>query len=77
MKHLQLIGLSACVAFLAGCESTDMAGNSGGRGNQEAKRLAALKEQQQLEKHDEEHDNLWAAQGEFLNRDGNPLRDHR
>ena len=71
MKHLQLIGLIACTAVLAGCESTDTAG---GGGNQESKRLAALRQQRQNERQDEAQQNLWNAQENILNRDGNPVR---
>ena len=70
MKHLQLIGLIACTAVLAGCESTDTAG----RGNQESKQLAALRQQRQNERQDEAQQNLWNAQENILNRDGNPVR---
>jgi hypothetical protein len=67
MKHLQIIGLIACAAFFASCEST----NTTGRGNQESKRLAALQRQRQHEPSDEAQQNLWSAQQNILNRDGN------
>ena len=70
MKHLQLIGLIACAAFFASCESTDTAGT----GNQESKRLAAVQQQRQKEATDEAEQNLWSAQQNNLNRDGNPAR---
>ena len=70
MKHLQLIGLIACTAVLADCESTDTASG----GNQESKRLAALRQQRQNERQDEAQQNLWNAQENILNRDGNPVR---
>jgi hypothetical protein len=73
MKHLQLIGLIACATFFASCESTDTAG----RGNQEAKRLAAKRQQaQQRAQTDEAQENLWSAQQNTLNRDGNPARSY-
>jgi hypothetical protein len=68
MKHLQIIGLIACVALFASCESTDTAG----RGNQESKRRAA--QQQQRQEQDEAQQNLWSAQRNILSRDGNPAR---
>jgi hypothetical protein len=70
MKHLQLIGLIACLAFFAGCESTEMTG----RGTQESKRLAALHQQNEQPQPDEGQQNLWNAQTNTLNRDGNPMR---
>ena len=70
MKHLQLIGLIAGAAFFASCESTETTG----RGNQESKRLAALHQQSQKPQPDEAQQNLWSAQENALNRDGNPVR---
>jgi len=71
MKHLQIIGLMACVAFFVGCESTQTAG----RGTQEAKRLAAVQQQRQRQAQmDEAQQNLWSAQANILNQDGNPAR---
>jgi hypothetical protein len=70
MKHLQLIGLIACAAFIVSCETTETTGV----GNQEAKRLAALKEQSAEPQHDESDQNLWAAQMDVLNRDPSPAR---
>jgi hypothetical protein len=71
MKHVQLIGLFGCLALLASCESTETAGG----GNQEAKRLAAKRQQaQQRAQTDEAQENLWSAQQNTLNRDGNPAR---
>jgi hypothetical protein len=67
MKHLQLIGLIVCAGLFASCESTDTAG----RGNQESKRLAALERQRQHEQPDEAQQNLWNAQQDIMNRDGN------
>ena len=70
MKYLQLIGLIACAIFFGGCESTQTAG----RGNQESKRLAALQRQRQHEQPDEAQQNLWNAQQDIMNQDGNASR---
>ena len=75
MKHVPFMNLIACAALFAGCESTDMANGSKQSGTQEAKRLAALREERQQQAHqDEEQQNLWNAQGNVVNRDGNPNR---
>jgi hypothetical protein len=74
MKDLQFIALIACAAFLVSCESIDTAGNPNGRENQEAKRLAAVQQQSQQPPPDEAQQNLWNAQQDILNRDGNPVR---
>lgn len=71
MKQLQIICL-VCGAFLAGCESTQTAGE----GNQEKKRLAAMQQQEQQPQPDESDQNLWNSQRDKLNRDSNPLRDY-
>ena len=70
MKNLFLIGLIACAMVFVSCETTDTAG----RGNLEAKRLAALQQQRQQEQADEAQQNLWNAQKGFMNQDGNPMR---
>jgi hypothetical protein len=70
MKRLQLLSLIACLTFFASCESTETTG----RGNQESKRLAALQQQRQNPPSDEAQQNLWSAQQDILNRDGNPTR---
>ncbi len=70
MKYAHFIGsILAVTLLLAGCQTTE----TSGRGTQETKRLAALKRQQQ-EQHDEAKQNLWTAQDNLLNRDGNPAR---
>ncbi len=74
MKHLQFIALIACAAFFVSCETTDMAGNPSGGANQESKRLAAVQQQRQQPPPDEAQQNLWNAQQDILNRDGNPVR---
>ena len=71
MKPFQFIGLIACVAVFVGCESTE---TTAGGGNQEAKRLAALRQQRHQEQPDEAAENLWIAQENVMNRDGNPAR---
>ncbi len=74
MKHFQLIGLIVCMGFFEGCETTETAGNTGARGNAEEKRLAALEERRQQESQmDESQKNLWNAQQDILNRDGDPI----
>jgi hypothetical protein len=70
MKHLQLIGLIACLSFLAGCETI----KTTGMGNQETKRLAALQQQRRPAQPDEADQNLWSAQQNAINMDGNPMR---
>lgn len=71
MKYLEFIGLIACATFFVSCETTNTAGNSNGRGNQEAKRLAAIEQEKQEEQTDEAQRNLWNAQHDILTRDGN------
>jgi hypothetical protein len=69
MKYVQLIGLSIWAALFVSCETTETTGT----GNAEAKRLAALEERRQQEAQmDEAQKNLWNAERDILNRDGNP-----
>jgi hypothetical protein len=71
MKHLEFIGLIVCGAFLLSCESAQTTG----QGNQEAKRVAALRQQQREGAQMDEADrNLWNAEQDILNRDNNPAR---
>ena len=72
MKHLQLIGLMAYLSFLAGCETIETTG----MGNQETKRLAALQQQRRQGQTDEAEQNLWSAQQNAINMDGNPMRSY-
>jgi hypothetical protein len=65
MKHLQLLGLFLCAVWLAGC---------GTGGNQEAKRRAAMAQEQQQVRGDESDQNLRSAQQNILRRDNNPAR---
>ena len=66
MKKLQILGLFLFAACLAGCKT---AGTTGG--NQEAKRRAAIAQQQHL-RGDESDENLRSAQDNILKRDNNP-----
>jgi hypothetical protein len=69
MKHLYLVALLACAVLFVSCQSTKTAG---ARGNQEAKRMAALEQERaEEEKTDEAQRNLWNAQHDILTRDGN------
>ncbi len=69
MKHLQLIGLIICAAFVASCETIEKTGT----GNQEAKRLVAVQQEaRQAARADEGQQNLWSVQADRLNRDSNP-----
>ncbi|HJX25859.1 MAG TPA: hypothetical protein VJ252_06860 [Chthoniobacterales bacterium] len=73
MKLIQLIGLILGATLFASCETTQTTGNTGPRGNAEAKRVAVLEERRQEEAHmDESQKNLWNAQQDILNRDGDP-----
>jgi len=71
MKHLRLIGLMIGLALIAGCETVETTG----MGNQEAKRLAAIQQQRQAQP-DEGEQNLWSAQQNAINKDGNPMRSY-
>jgi hypothetical protein len=72
MRILEGVGLLVAVLVIAGCETT----NTSGKGNQEAKRLAAIERQKQQAPMDEGHTNLWRAQQDRLDRDGNPSREY-
>ena len=73
MNHLQLIGLIACAATFAGCQSTETTG----RGNQVSKRLAAIeREREKSENTDEARRNLWNAHWDIVTRDGNAAVRH-
>jgi hypothetical protein len=76
MKHIGFLSLIACAASLAACESTNVANERQPPGTVEAKRLAALRQQQQEAQKDPAQQNLWSAQGNTLNRDGNPNRNY-
>jgi hypothetical protein len=67
MKHFQSIAMIACLAFLVSCETT----STTGEGTQEAKRLAAIQQQKAQPQLDEEQANLWSAQRDAMNQDGN------
>jgi hypothetical protein len=70
MKYLQWICLIICASILTSCESTQTAGD----GNQERKHLAAMREQNEQPQLDESEQNLWNAQQNTINMDGNPMR---
>ena len=74
MKHLRLIGSVACAGLLASCESTEMAGNAAGEQRALARQRAAQAEAAEHTPHDEAQQNLWSAQQNVVNRDGNPMR---
>jgi len=54
---------------LVGCQNTGTAG----KGTQESKRLAAV-QQHRHQQQSESQQNLWRAQENLLNTDGNPMR---
>ena len=62
MKHLQLIGLLGWMSILIGCETPQTTGV----GNQEQKRLAAIRQRQEDAQMDESNRNLWNAQQDVL-----------
>src|SRR6266487_608130 len=68
MKQLQLIGLLASVALFVSCETIQTTG----MGNQEQKRLAAIRQQQEDAQMDEADRNLWNAHQDLLNTGTNP-----
>jgi hypothetical protein len=68
-KAARLMSIVVFVALCAGCKTTE----TSGRGNQETKRLAA-RERHRHEQRDQSTENLWSAQTNLLNRDGNPMR---
>jgi len=73
MKHLQLIGLIVCGAILISCETPQTTG----MGNQEQKRLAAIRQQQEDAQMDEADRNLWNAHQDLLNTGTNPAIPYR
>ena len=70
MNGVQLMSLILSLAVFTGCETPRTAG----MGTQESKRLAALQQRRRQEQPDEAQQNLWSAQENNLNRDGNPVR---
>jgi hypothetical protein len=70
MSHIQLVGLIVCATFIVSCESTQTVG----QGNQERKRLAAIQQRNRQRQPDESEQNLWSAQQNTINMDGNPMR---
>jgi hypothetical protein len=73
MKQLQLIGLLASVALFVSCETTQTTG----MGNQEQKRLATIRQQQEDAQMDEADRNLWNAHQDLLNTGTNPAIPYR
>ena len=73
MKQLQVIGLLASVALFVSCETTQTTG----MGNQEQKRLAAIRQQQEDAQMDEADRNLWNAHQDSLNTGTNPAIPYR
>ena len=73
MKQLQLIGLLASAALFVSCETTQTTG----MGNQEQKRLAAIRQQQEDAQMDEADRNLWNAHQDLLNTGTNPAIPYR
>jgi hypothetical protein len=70
MKWLQIVTAMIGLGLLASCETT----NVSGRGNQEAKRLAAIERHREQAPLPEDQANLWSAHRNILDRDTNPLR---
>ena len=66
MKAISLAALISCAVLLAACETTDKTG-----GSQEAKRRAAIERHRQQQPIDQSDANLWNAQQNLLNQDGN------
>src|SRR5262249_55446524 len=73
MKQLQLIGLLASVARFISCETPQTIG----MGNQEQKRLVAIRQQQEDAQMDEADRNLWNAHQDMLNTGTNPAIPYR
>jgi hypothetical protein len=74
MNQLQLVSLIAGAAILVSCETIQTAG----MGNQEQKRLAAIRQQQQEDAQMDESDrNLWNAHQDLLYTGTNPAVPYR
>ena len=74
MKYLRLVGWVACAGLIAGCESTETAGNSNAAEQRAlARKRAAQAEAAEHTPRDEAQQNLWNAQHNVVNRDGNPM----
>lgn len=74
MKQLQLFAfIVGALPLLVSCESTDLSEHRRAAGNQEAKRLAAARQEQTPDSDvDESKRNLWNAQHDIIMRDSNP-----
>ena len=68
MKHLQFVGFLLCAVCQVACQTGEEIGN------QEAKRRAAIAQQEQQTHGSEADQNLQNAQENILNRDSNPAR---
>ena len=66
MKAISLAALISCAVLFAACETTDKTG-----GSQEAKRQAAIERHRQQQPIDQSDANLWNAQQNVMNQDGN------
>jgi len=73
LKQLQLIGLLASVVLFVSYETPQTTG----MGNQEQKRLAAIRQQQEDAQMDEADRNLWNAHQDLLNTGTNPAIPYR
>ena len=73
LKQLQLIGLLASVVLFVSYETPQTTG----MGNQEQKRLAAIRQQQEDAQMDEADRNLWNAHQDLLNTGINPAIPYR
>ncbi len=75
MKSLRLIGWLTCVGLLAGCENLDTAQNSAAADQRAlAHKRAAQAAAAEHSPQDEAQQNLYDAQHNVVNRDGNPMR---
>ena len=75
MKHLDLVILIAGAVFFAGCAENEVVRdtNRASPSGESARRSAEPQPSQNGPK-DEGTQNLWSAQRDIMNRDGNPTR---
>ena len=75
MKYLRIFGWMACAGLLVSCESMDTADHSSGAEQRAlARKQAAQAAEAAHTSQDEATQNLWNAQHNVVNRDGNPMR---
>jgi hypothetical protein len=75
MKHLELVILIAGAVFFAGCAENEVVRDTNRASpNGELARRAAEPQPSQNGQKDEGTQNLWSAQRDIMNRDGNPTR---